>query len=77
MARRFTAGIERRTFRHGPRFQRAADFETEIVMQMRRVMALDAELQFMFARSGLVGRRGLGRLVEMPFLGIGFQRHVC
>ena len=36
--------IERRTLGHRPRFQRAADFQPQIVVQMRRVMALDTIL---------------------------------
>ena len=45
MASRFSAGIERRAFGNGPGFQRAVDFQAEIVVQMRGVVALDAELQ--------------------------------
>ena len=36
-------GIERRTFRHSPGLQGSADFKAEIVVEVRRVMPLDAE----------------------------------
>ena len=44
--------IERRALGNGPRFQRAVDFQAQIVVQMSGVMALDAELT---ARPGCGG----------------------
>ena len=40
----FHAGIERRPFGNGPRFQHAVDFQPEIVVQPRRIVTLHTEI---------------------------------
>ena len=67
------ARIERRALGNRPGLQRAADFQPEIVMQMRGVMPLDAKLQRERAGSAAASpRSGLRRPVEMALFAYTF-----
>ena len=50
-------GVERRPFRHRPALQRAIEFQAKVIMQVRSVVLLDAELQ------GVIGGVLLARRV--------------
>lgn len=56
----FDLGVERRPFRHRPALQCAIEFQAKVVMQVRSVVLLDAELQSMIRRlftAGTLDRR--------------------
>ena len=69
-------GIERRTFRHGPRQQHAVVFQTEVVVKMAREVFLNAEkpIRFLCGRLADGGRRagGFGGLLEVALLFVFF-----
>ena len=67
-------GIERGAFGNGPRFQRAVDFQAEIVMQMGGVMALDAKLSARRMVTCACDGAGSGVSLEMALFGVRFER---
>ena len=71
----FLSRVESWTLGYGPRFQRAADLQPEVVMQVRRVVALDEEAAGMRGRR--LGCRGfrLRSSAEIAFLRVFFERH--
>src|SRR5262249_54153032 len=49
-------GIDRRALGHGPRLERTIELQAEVVMQARRVVALDDVAQLLRRRDSLVAR---------------------
>ena len=57
-------GIERGSFRDGPAFQDAVNFEAEIVVEPGSVVFLDDEA---LSAGGVFASFGLGRFAEVAF----------
>ena len=65
-------GIERRALGHGPRFQHAVHLQAKVVVQARGAVLLHHEAPLL-ALADL--RRRLGRLLEIAFPFVFFERH--
>ena len=65
-------GIEARSFRNRPAAQGTADLQTQIIVQMRSMVALNAILE-RSAGLGMLGCRGLRSPVEMALFAVFFE----